>query len=701
MQRIFKATVILLLVLSGTYANTVILVKPFFNSENKKKWDWIGYAIEEACTRNINSWNNIELYPNFQSQPDSSGICLEPVAINGKTWSNLWHINYVVGGTFRVKNDQIQLRLLFRSVKDSSELIYTNIAGYLTSTQNLSSLICKRISELIEYNLSNNELQDLERIPTKNNYAYTSFVTGYKNLKSNNYQTAIYALERAIELDPNFAEANYMLGIALFKIDNIKISIEHLYRAIELKPLVLKYRVMLAKAYLSNNQNTLAKRTISGMPNTDNPDLLNIEGMIYLKESQYNRAVSLFLRALNKNPSNSEYSLNLGIAYTKLGQHNQAIEIFKKLSSLYPNNIEYMCYLGIGYRETGYLLEGLKKFNMANKIEPNNPMVLLNIAVTYDRLNWHKKTKNILDKAINIDPKNSEILSNMGVLSIKSGDTTQAIELLNKAIALDKTNSLAYNYIGTLNIAKNNWGKAKINLENAIKYGTKDVSTFINIARVYTNIGDNKKAMKYTKEAILLAPNNFTARKLFSELLVKSNLLEEAANNYNEYLDLCQDDDSARITLSHILSKLDYKEEAVEQMEFVIDRNQGVLKYDIELANLYRKIGWYKIGFIKYKNLYKSHPKNLDILWGLGSICYLIGNTNRQNSDMYDKSLFYLKTAIDIDSNNEDALYWMGLVQLNYKQDKMLAKRYWKTLLSPSYKGKYKQEIEKYRNKLK
>ncbi len=72
---------------------------------------------------------------------------------------------------------------------------------------------------------------------------------------------------------------------------------------------------------------------------SENDKLLNEQGVLYTNKQDYDKAVELFLKAIEIDASD-EYYNNLGIAYVYKKEYPKAIEAFQKALEINPDNRE-------------------------------------------------------------------------------------------------------------------------------------------------------------------------------------------------------------------------------------------------------------------------------------------------------------------------------------------------------------------------
>jgi Flp pilus assembly protein TadD len=626
--------------------------------------------------------------------------------IDVTAWSTLWRTDIALGGYFQVKSEHLEIMLFVHSLHGKGKRDSVLISGSVSSIQLACASVCKEAARILGYELRREDLKHLYANISQDQKAYASYADGYHGWKQSDQQLAFFALNRAIEIDPQLAEAYNLLGLLDLRLAKKTGAIQNLYRAMELKPREPSFRINLAYAYLDNRQEDNAQKAfvaIKQLVAPDNPEFLNLQGNMYLRQGLYDRAVSQFLRALGKNSASWEYAINLGTAYFRMGNYKSAIGEFERLTRVAPKNIRYLTVLGVAFREAGLLKESLQILEEARALDANSSILLMNLAITYEKIQWHQKACYVLDRAIEIDPSRAELYSCKGVITTKLGDTTQALVLFNRALTEDPSCPSAYTNIGAIKLLHGDYKEAQSDFKQAITYGGKRPALLINLALCCLQLNDRNKAREYLEEAVFIDPINLKTRSILAGLYREKGMLEQAVEGYKEFLEMRPDYDSARVLLSHLLVEMDFGEEAIDQMEGVINKNPGNSDYLLELSHIYRKLGWYEIAVLKYKRVLELQPQSVEANWGLGATFILITENTAKGDpeENYGKALYYIKSALAIDSTNLDAVYWAGKFYLDYKEDKKTANYYWKQFLDKNYNGIYAQEVRKRKDELK
>ncbi|MEA2027480.1 MAG: tetratricopeptide repeat protein [Campylobacterota bacterium] len=128
----------------------------------------------------------------------------------------------------------------------------------------------------------------------------------YDDLKE--YNKAIIAYTRAIEINPKKDEAYYNIGIAYYSLKEYNKAIIAYTKAIEINP-------------------------------KDDEAYYNM-GSAYYNLKEYNKAIIAYTKAIEINPKDDGAYNNMGIAYYYLGKFDKAIESYTQALQINPNQSE-------------------------------------------------------------------------------------------------------------------------------------------------------------------------------------------------------------------------------------------------------------------------------------------------------------------------------------------------------------------------
>ncbi len=161
--------------------------------------------------------------------------------------------------------------------------------------------------------------------------------------------------------------------------------------------------------------------------------------------SKYSEAISLYNKAIQRDPNNAYFGLDLTTIYINLRQWDKAAEICKRYTEIYPNFATPFSYLG--YIN---MLQGIEKINEAKfyyEQAINNKQwfrdfisqasTYSNLAIIYVNLREYNKAIPMFEQAVKIRPDYREGYLNLGKLYSMINNNEKAKEMYEKVLNID------------------------------------------------------------------------------------------------------------------------------------------------------------------------------------------------------------------------------------------------------------------------
>jgi len=260
--------------------------------------------------------------------------------------------NQVIKSIDALRNDRAKTKELEEIRRRSDELLREN--QRLRKELSVAT-VEQKPKEIAAYNKTIKDLLAIEWFEK----GYTAVFTSNNE---RNYNDAIDAYSKAIELNPNYADAYLFRGFAFSVLLKYGEAIKDFDKAIKLNP---------KDEWAYNNR---------GQSNW------------YL--GNYNQAMKDFSKAIEFNPKD-EILYNLrGITYDKLGKYNQAIKDFNKSIDLNPQNAMSYFSRGVAYANLGNYQKALRDYDRAIELTPKFGMANYNRGIAYEHLGYHQKSIN-------------------------------------------------------------------------------------------------------------------------------------------------------------------------------------------------------------------------------------------------------------------------------------------------------------------
>ena len=156
------------------------------------------------------------------------------------------------------------------------------------------------------------------------------------------------------------------------------------------------------------------------------PDALNLLGVIAHQVGKYDIAVDLITRALANKPDNAQAHYDLGKAFIKLGKLDEAVASFHKALAIKPDYAEAHIYLGSALKELGRMEEAAASCQKVIAIKPDDAMAYNNLGVVLQYLGKIDDAMENYHKALAIKPDYADAHLNLGLGLIVLGRIVEA-----------------------------------------------------------------------------------------------------------------------------------------------------------------------------------------------------------------------------------------------------------------------------------
>ncbi|MDY0360931.1 MAG: tetratricopeptide repeat protein [Desulforegulaceae bacterium] len=418
---------------------------------------------------------------------------------------------------------------------------------------------------------------------------------------------------------------NYIVSeIESHKKNNQK-SFEYLVKAQQKDPDSKYLKKQLAKKLLLYKKTQPAKEIISALMEEDpkDPEILSLfAGILALEKKDPNEILEIYEKIIDLDPENKKAPIALAFLYEKLNKRQKLIETFEKAALSAKHNYFLYFYLGEAYLLDKQYSQARKNFYKAAKEEPYRIEPKLSLIETIKNLRkTHKHKKEIIDlfnEIIELKPNDPTLLIELSYFYYQNGDYEKSDETF-KAVG-EEWNLNKQNIAAILNFYSNNNFNDKSDFTAMrIFQATGDSSIFLVLGSIYNKADQTKKAVETYK------------------------LVPETSSLHS----------NAIAAISIILAQTDKFEEAVSLIKKQTAKKPEDLILISALGNLYEEKK-------DYENAQTFYQKGASIesekKW---TFFYRLGVIN-DKAGKKDKSLEYMKKALDLEPENPDILNYIG-----------------------------------------
>ncbi len=342
-----------------------IAVLPFDNLSEDKSYHWLGDAMTEEITMQLQKIRNFDV---------RSRTSVMQYRENRKKSSEIGkelNVNFLLEGSVQMFGEMVRIHVqLIHAGRDNHIWgdSYDNSWDDILSVQ---KRIAKEIASQLKTVLTPEEIEDINRNPTASSRAYSSYLTGnrysddawYYFMRgkrysdSTSFRNALLEYDKAIQYDSLFALAyakraiNLALGYytGIFDHNSVSKCRQDIDRAMRLEPGMAEARLALGLYYYycrNDYQEALRHFRIASDQNPEYWESLFYMAMVQRRNGNWKESQRLLSRVLRYNPMDALILTNIGLSYqylriydTAVAYHNRASEIMPKWTAPYENRI--------------------------------------------------------------------------------------------------------------------------------------------------------------------------------------------------------------------------------------------------------------------------------------------------------------------------------------------------------------------------
>ncbi len=271
------------------------------------------------------------------------------------------------------------------------------------------------------------------------------------------FQNAITAYRRVLELRPNNAEAEVNLGAALVHEGRFDEGIA-MYRA-----------------------------ALPAVPQK-NPVLLNI-ALAYYKKGDFEKARAELEPLQKEQPNSVRIAVLLGDSYNRLLRPADTIALLEPLEKANPGNLDLEYILGNAMIGGNRRRDGVERVERVAKAGHSAEAYLL-AGTTLMQLNEYDQARADLDEAIRLNPNLPGVYTLAGSARDKAGDVKEAEAAFRESLKRNADDFYANLYLGAILYKRRDVGPAKPYLEKALSLQPSSTLARYEMAMLKSAAGD-------------------------------------------------------------------------------------------------------------------------------------------------------------------------------------------------------------------
>jgi len=270
----------------------------------------------------------------------------------------------------------------------------------------------------------------------------------------------------------------------------------------------------------------------------------------------YNELYETYGKILASDPTLEDIEDRRDMLLIKMGRYDELIQYAEYWLSKKRSKAAKGYYLrALGYKNLGKIKDALENISKAISLSKKKEYRLLYAEILYS-IGRYSEAYEVLEKLREDD----ETIMLKAKILIALGKKNEAMKLLKKAA--DMNIKEAYGEIANLYISMGKMEEAAEYIDRAADF-LKDPNVFISGAKLFYNLGNYGKALRYVNKYIKERPNYEEGWLIKTMVLLRMNKIEEALNSVNNLIKLSQKEEYLLLK-AHILNKMKMYSEALE-----------------------------------------------------------------------------------------------------------------------------------------
>ena len=331
---------------------------------------------------------------------------------------------------------------------------------------------------------------------------------------------------------------------------------------------------------LSEAEN-LARQVMQTAP--DQPDVLNLMGLIAQARGLHQEACSYFAAAGRGRPDNAAFLFNLAFSLKADKQYAEALLKFNDVLRLAPDVPETHNEIALIYEATNNLDEARRHWQAALDLTGDYADAAINLANSY-RHDDPAKAETELRKLTSRHPESALLWYDLAWLAYNRQDMDNALAAAAKTAALCPENDSVYCLTGKILVAKSELSAAAENFNQALKFNANNIDAALALADIKSAANDFAAAESLYRHVLDIDPQNFAACNNYAEMLYRQKRLSEALEEYRRAVIINPRSAEVSNNLGAILKDLKDYDQALDLFFNALNLNPALPEASVNLA---------------------------------------------------------------------------------------------------------------------
>jgi len=322
-------------------------------------------------------------------------------------------------------------------------------------------------------------------------------------------------------LDPDYF---FNLGVAYFEKKDYQNAVENLSRVLAICPFYFKAHLILGTSFLKLRKFEFAKKHLTKSIKYSKYNALTLInlGAVNSILKEYDEGIVMFEKAVRAAPKEPRGYLGLAKIYSTIGNVEKANYYFKKVIELdTKGNLA-------NYAKRSIVAQKKNDITAETIVAKGNPEEYYSEGYRYYISGDYANSALMYKKYLSIKPKDDYVWYALGEVQIREGKPELALESFKKAISLYPKKALYYKELAIVFDKLNNSKKVIAATSKAKEFGKTDSITYCLWGKALFQLGNFDEAILMLEHSLKSNRNNFLAKYILAQTLIKTNSNQEA-----------------------------------------------------------------------------------------------------------------------------------------------------------------------------
>ncbi|NQU10876.1 tetratricopeptide repeat protein [bacterium] len=309
-------------------------------------------------------------------------------------------------------------------------------------------------------------------------------------------------------------------------------------------------------------------------------------GTELMKQGQFAAAEAALRQALEKEPSSSRISCQLGVALMEQKRSDEAVRYFRRALETDPGLPDAQSNLGYALLALGRPQEALQQFEATRYSDQLADVVQAGMGLAQLGLGNHEEAIGHFRRALELNPRQHRVHANLGGVLVLKGLTDEAIKHFETAIEINPRSTVAHLNLARV-LARQEKDEAALDHYRAAIESTPDlIEAHREIAVLYLKRGDAGQATRHFVRLVELEPEDASARSNLGAVLAQQGKMPEALAHFEKAVALNPQLATAHYNLGKALLGLGKADAGIAHLRKAVEIDPGYApaRQDLESA---------------------------------------------------------------------------------------------------------------------